>query len=445
MGILSRIADFIISKSSVGGSIDGWFNEFGRSGSSVTGISVNQYSALASSSVMAATTMLAEDVAKLPWTLRRNIEGDAPQEAKDHYLYDLLQEPNEWMNGFELREMMQVGLILRGNAYAFILRNQRGIPVELIPWNPDRIQPWSSANGDLFYRPTAYNVHEQALLERLSSQIVSGLIPAEDTFHIRGFSIDGLVGLSRISVAREAIALGLSQEQQAARWMGQGARPSGMLTTDQKLTKDAAKRLSDDVKENLSGIQNSGKLLVAEQGLKFQPFSMTSSDLEFIASRQFQLQEIARIFRIPPHMMGEMSRSTNNNIAQQAQEYINYTLTGYTDRWRAKLSQCFALRKDNLSVEFDYRELTTADMTSRINDWRTLIMSMVAKPDEARVDLGMRPEGGDANKLWFPSNMAAEGSQSTGTAPDGAGRPNADAPPNGTQPSAQPRTLRQVV
>jgi hypothetical protein len=106
-----------------------------------------------------------------------------------------------------------------------------------------------------------------------------------------------------------------------------------------------------------------------------------------------------------------------------AQEYINFTLTGYTNRWRAKLSSTFGLRKDSLSVEFDYRDLTTADMTARVNNWRTMIMSMIATPDEARIDLMMQPMGGEAALLHFPANMAAGGSQSTGTLPDGGGRP----------------------
>jgi hypothetical protein len=107
-----------------------------------------------------------------------------------------------------------------------------------------------------------------------------------------------------------------------------------------------------------------------------------------------------------------------------AQEYINFTLTGYTNRWRAKMSSTFGLRKGNLSVEFDYRDLTTADMTSRINNWRVMVMSMLATPNEGRIDLGMQPsDDPGANALHFPQNMAAAGSQSTGTAPDDAGRP----------------------
>lgn len=435
MSIASRIAGLFRRKSS---SPEGWWSDFGQTGKSVTGININQYTALNSTAVMAAATMLCEDVAKLPWTIMQNAEGDSQREAKGHYLYDLLQEPNDWMDGFELREMMQMGIVLRGNAYAIIKRDFRGRPIALIPWNPDRVLKWVSVSGAIFYHFTTFNLHEQAIIRNLADQIVGAtLLPAEDVLHIRGFTLDGLVGMSRISMAREAIALGLSQEQQAARWMGQGAKPSGMLTTDQKLTPEAAKRLSADFKENVSGLQNSGKIIVGEQGLKFQPFAMTSADLEFIASRQFQLQEVARIFRIPPHMIGELSRSTNNNIAQQAQEYINFTLTGYTNRWRSKMAQCFGLRRENLSIEFDYRALTTADMTSRINNWRVAIMSMMATPNEARIDLGWHPLKQDgADDLHFPANMSSVGSQSVPGAPDGAGRPEGssnDAPKENPQ------------
>jgi HK97 family phage portal protein len=425
MGLASRIADWFAPKTkAVGTPLDtAFWNDMGWSSQSVTGISINQNTALNSSAVLSAVTILAEDVAKLPWSVFRSADGEAKREAKDHYLYDLLQEPNEWMNGLELREMMQVGLILRGNAYAVIRRNYRGIPIAMIPWNPDHVAQWISTDGAIFYRLTGSNIHDLAILQQLGTT----LVPAEDMLHIRGFSLNGLAGLSRISLAREAIALGLSQEQQAARWMGQGARPSGMLTTDQKLGDEAAKRLANDFKQNVTGLENSGKVIVGEQGLKFQPFSMTSSDLEFIASRQFQLLDVARIFRIPPHMLGEVTRLPSNGIAQMAQEYINFTLTGYTNRWAAKLSSQFGLRKQKLSVEFDYRDLTTADIGSRINNWRIAIMSMMAKPDEARIDLGLQPEGGAADQLQFPQNMASAGSQSTGNA-DGAGRPPDDQP-----------------
>jgi phage portal protein BeeE len=119
MGIVSRLATWLVSKSTAGTSLDSIWGEYGGS-NSVTGIRINQETALNATAVLAAVTILSEDVAKLGWSVFRNADGEAKKEAKDHFLYDLLQEPNDWMNGLELREMMQVGLILRGNAYAVI-------------------------------------------------------------------------------------------------------------------------------------------------------------------------------------------------------------------------------------------------------------------------------------------------------------------------------------
>lgn len=389
-----------------------------------SGMSINQQSALSASAVLACVTMLAEDIAKLPWSIFRiRPDGYIGDEAEDHYLYDLLQVPNEWQNGMEFREQMQVSLILRGNAYAVIIRDGRGFPIKFVPVNADWVALWEAPDGNLFYRVTPQGLHMRAQLMEQPF-----LIPFRDMLHIRGFSINGLVGVSRIALAKEAVGLGLAQEKQAARWMGNGAKPSGVLQTDSKLTPEAAARIANDWKSMFGGLQNAGKTAVLEQGLKFERLDMTSSDLEFIASRKFQLEEIARIFRIPLHMIAQLQQSTNNNIAQQAQEYVNYTLTGYANRWTTKLDSTFELRKAKLRISFDYRELTTADLTARINNWRTMVMSMIAKPDEARADLRMRPEGGEADKLYAPANMAVQGSQSSGTAPDDAGRPAAGAP-----------------
>ena len=390
---------------------------------SVTGIAINQQTALGSSAVLACVAMLSEDIAKLPWTIKRKMDNGAKVEDKKHFLYGLLQEPNDWQDSLEFREQLQISLILRGNAYVVIVRNGRGIPTKFIPLNADWVSLWEAPTGELFYRVTPQGLHLRA---ELAGQPF--LIPFADMLHIRGFSLNGLLGISRIAVAREAIGLGLAQEQQAARWMGQGAKPSGVLETDQKLQPGAAERMSADWKTMFAGLQNAGKTAVLEQGVKFSKLDMTSADLEFIASRRFQLEDIVRIFRVPLHMVGILERSTNNNIEQQSQEYVNYTLTGYTCRYSRKFETTFGLWQDNYSIDFDFSELTRANITARVNNWRTQIMSMIAKPDEARIDLGYAPEGGDADELQFPQNMANAGSQSTGTAPDDAGRPADDGP-----------------
>ncbi len=423
MGWVSRLVDFAqltaqawrISRSA--DETERLWGDSAWSVPSITGVSVNQVTALNAAAVMACVTMIAEDVAKLPWGLYRKRPDGGRDKIIDHYLAPLLEEPNDWQDDLEFREMLQVGLLLRGNGYAVKIRNGRGIPTKLVPINADRVALWETPGGDLFYRVTPFGLHERAVLKDEPF-----LIPFDDVLHIRGFSLNGLMGASRITLAKEAVGLTLAQEQQAARWMGQGARPSGMFTTDAKLSEEAAKRLAARIKETFGGLQNSGKIMVGEQGLKFAPFSMTSADLEFIASRQFQLQEIARIFRVPPHMIGELSRSTNNNITQQAQEYANYTISGYTARWKRKFGTSFGLNRDGIFLDFDLSELIRADVVSRYTQYRTGVMSMILTPNEARIDDGRNPlPGGD--ELQKPLNMADAGSQSTGAGADDGGRP----------------------
>jgi hypothetical protein len=353
---------------------DGYWSS-GFSTPSVTGIQVNQLSALNSSPVIAATTMLAEDVAKLPWSPFRYAEDGSRREAQDHYLYDLLQEPNEWMNGLEYREMKQIGLVLRGNTYSLIKRNGRGRPIALIPWNPDHVNEWIGGDGSIFYRFNPSNLHEIAILKGFPF-----LVPAEDVLHIRGFSLNGLLGMSRIALAREAIGLSLAQEQQAARWMGNGAKPSGMLTTDQKLTDTAAKRLAADFKSQSSGLQNSGKVIVGEQGLKFQPFSMTVG-----GSRVHRLAQIPD--RGDRAHLPDSAAHAGRAVALDQQQHRPagagiYQL--HADRLHQPLARqaviAFRLRRDRISRSSSItRDLTTADMTSRINNWRIAIMSMMAQ------------------------------------------------------------------
>jgi HK97 family phage portal protein len=387
---------------------------------SAAGVEINQQTALGASAVMACVMMLTEDVAKLPVSLYRPRADKSREPVTDHFLADLFEQPNPWQDWLEFAEMVQVGLVLRGNGYAVIVRDWRGRPVKLVPVNPDRVALWEAPTGELFYRVTPFGLHEMAELRDMPF-----LIPFEDMFHLRGLSVNGLVGMSRIAVARDVIGLAIAQERQAASFVGQGSRPSGVLTTDQKLDKVTVERVKERWKEINAGLANSGKAAILEAGLSWKALSLSAQELEFIAARQFQLQEIARMFRIPPHMIGELSRSTNNNIVQQSQEYVNFTISGYTRRWRAKLRMTFGLARDDIHVEHDLSELVRADIVARYNGYRTGIMSGFLKPNEARIDDGRDPDpkGGE---LMQPTNMSEMGSQSSGTGA-GDGRP-----PDGT-------------
>ncbi len=398
------------------------------------GVNVNQQTSLNATAVLACVTMLSEDFAKLtPRIFRTDPDTGESADADDHPLYDLLYAPNDWQNWFEFAEMTQVSLLLRGNGYAVIVRDGRGNPIKLIPVNADWVALWEAPDGGLFYRVTANGLHMMAELRGEPF-----LVPIADMFHIRGFTANGLLGASRIMLAKEAVGLALGLEQQASRWMANRAHLSGILTTDAKLTKDAAERIAQDWKDLKAGLSNAGKIAVLEQGLKYLPIAMNANDLQIISQRTFQLQEVARIWRIPLHMLGDLTRSTNNNIGQQSQEYINLTLSSYTSRWRWKLHSTFALRPQKLFIDFDLSELTRADITARYNNYARAITAGFLTPEEARVDDGRNPKP-KFGELLTPANLSAAGSDATGAGADGGGRPpdgDADANPRALRPGS---------
>jgi HK97 family phage portal protein len=365
------------------------------------GVSVNQSSAMQVSAVYACVSVLSYDLAKLGASIFRGERFGKRQKATDHYLYPLFKQPAPWLTWFEFCGMMQCAVLLRGNGYAVILRDPRGRPTMLVPVNPDRVALWEAPTGELFYMVTRSGLHEMAVL---AGQPL--MIPAEDIFHLKALTMNGLLGLSPIGMARESIGLAIAQEQLASRWAGNSAKPSGVLQTDQKLTPEAAKRLMEDWKKLNSGLYNAGKTAILEQGLKWQPLSMTAHDMEFIAARQFQLAEIARVFRVPLHMLGELMRSTGNTITQQAQEYLNYSLSTWIEMWEQRIQFTFDLDPDSMFVEFDVDRLLRADIETRFaahrvalggTGWQTI--------NEVRADEGReKVEGGDT--VFRPVNTA---------------------------------------
>lgn len=423
--LLTRIAaNFKRSGDSTGwGSLYGDWSLF--SSQSVTGIQVNQQSAMQATAVMACVSVLSEDVSKMTPGLWRIVDmlgypnaGRLP--ATNHPLYDLLHSPNDWQTWPEFCRMMMVGYLLRGNAYAVILRDNGGQPKVLVPINPDRVQLWESPSGAIFYMVTRAGLHEMAVLK---SQPL--LIPEEDIFHLKDLSANGLVGMSRIAIAREAIAISLGMQMQQARLIGNGARPSGVLSTDKTMNDKTLDRIKADWIAFQSGLVNSGKTVILEQGLKWQQLSLSAADMQFIQSMNFQLQEICRMFRVPPRMIGDMTKGPRGNITEESQDYRNSVLTSHSDIWEARFDKKFELRKSNLAVHMDEKRLLQGNQTARFANHRTGILSGFVKPNEARIAEGMNPvEGGD--QLYPPANLAAVGSDTTGGGADGGGRPSND-------------------
>lgn len=378
------------------------WTDWGWSVPTAAGIHVNQASAMQVSAVYACVSILAYDLAKLGMSIFLGQRGQgikAP--ARDHYLYKLLHQPAPWLTWFEFVGMLQTSVLLRGNGYAVILRDDRGVPYMLVPINPDRVALWEAPDGELFYMVTRAGLHQMAILREMPL-----LIHSDDMFHLKALTMNGLLGLSPISMQREAIALAIAQEQLASRWMANSAKPSGILTTEQKLTDGAVKRIEDSWKLNNSGLQNAGKTAILEQGLKWQAMSMTMQDMEFIAARNFQLEEIARMYRVPLHMLGQLAKGAGSGIVQQGQEYLNYSLSTWITMWETRGAFTFGLNPEEMFLAFNVDNLLRADIATRYAANRVALggtgwMSV----NEIRKKEGEEPvEGG--NVVFRPVNTA---------------------------------------
>jgi HK97 family phage portal protein len=322
MGLWSKIGSIVGRKTADAVGSELW-GDYAYSGGSSAGVAVNSLSAMQHVAVMACVSILSEDVAKLPLQVWRRRKDGGKDQIKDHPLAKLLARPNGWQTRFEWVEMMQAALVLRGNAYSVILRDGRGTPTALVPIHPDRVTLFEAPGGEYFFAVTRQGLFETALLRDMPL-----LIHSEDMLHVRWLSgWNSLLGISRIGLMREAVGLAMAQEQHAGHFAANGARPSGVLHTEQKLDKEVIDRLVSSWKQDQAGFRNSGKTRVLEQGLQWQQLSMSMVDADFMQSRRFSVEDIGRGFRVPLYKLGVPSEGQGTAMIQQDQEYLNNVIS----------------------------------------------------------------------------------------------------------------------
>ena len=402
MGFLSRLSAAVAAFQGKM-SPEEWLEEYGSPSRSSTGLAVNQHTSLRVTTALACTQVLSEDVAKLPVHLYKLVNG-ARKIVEDNPLERLLRHPNDWQTRFEFIEMLMCSLVLRGNAYAVIVRDHRGIPLYMVPINPDRVWIFEAPDGQVFYQVARRGMHEIAKLASLPL-----MIAAEDMLHVRWMAQESsLWGIGRVQQAAEAFGLSLAQQELAARLAGNNANLGGTLQTDKKLSQEAYDRVKTNWQKNYGGLHNAGKTAILEEGLKWQPLGMTSVDAEFLNSRKFSVEEIARIFRVPLYKIGvESARVTGTSLVQLDQEYLNSTLSSYCERISLKLEQTFGIG-DDMFIGFDYSDFLKADIMTRLTAKRIGVVGMIYTPNEARAGEGLAPvDGGDT--LYQPTNVAPIG------------------------------------
>lgn len=365
---------------------------FGGGGKTRAGQYVSPETALRVTAVYAATRIIAESMASLPISVYQKTGGKRSP-VHEHNLVGLLHDaPNPNNTAFEFVEMGQAHLSLRGNAYSFIEGNGKGEILGLYPQHPDRVSVRYDPTTSVF----VYDINGEA-------------IPARQVLHIRGFSLDGLLGLSPIALARETIGLALAAEELGNEAFAEGFVPPVVLEVTEKAGKDQRdtyrKQWTELTKDRRAGPP------VISGGTKLHTLRVSMSDLQFLESRRFSIAEIARLFRVPPHMLADLEKATFSNIEHLSLEFVKFTLAPWIKRWEQRMNLTLfsgAEQQKGLYVKFNVDALLRGDIKSRYEAYKIGLENRILNANNCREMEDMDGyEGGD--EFWAPLNMAPVG------------------------------------
>lgn len=336
-------------------------------GGTTSGKTVNERTAMQATAVYACVRILAEAIAGLPLRVYRYRSDGGKEKAVGHRLYYLIHnEPNPEMTSFVFREALMSHLLLWGNAYAQIIRDGRGQVLALYPLLPNKMDVSRSASGEL-----TYIYRRDAEESRINPDSGTVVLRRDEVLHIPGLGFDGLVGYSPIGIAKNAIGLAMATEEYGASFFSNGANPGGVLEHP-GVVKDP-KRVRESWNAVYQGSGNSHRIAVLEEGMKFQSIGIPPEQAQFLETRKFQINEIARIFRVPPHMVGDLEKSSFSNIEQQSLEFVKYTLNPWVMRWEQALQQALLLpsEKPKYFIRFNVDGLLRGDYQGRMNGYAT--------------------------------------------------------------------------
>ncbi len=393
MGLLARVIESLTPSPTS----DYWYTT--RGGPTAAGVSVDESTALTYSAVWCATRILSEGVAGLPAILYKRLPGGGKERAADELLYGLLHdEPNEETDSFQFFDQMTGWLVNWGNARAEIQRNGAGLAVALWPIHPSRIRIKQRKAGE----PLVYLVRNNDTTETA--------IPAADMLDVCGpLSDDGVTGRGVIRQAREAIGMGMATEKYGGSFFGNGAMPGGVLTHPGRLKDEARKNMRRSWNEMYSGPANANKIAILEEGVKYDKISVPPEEAQFLQTRQFNVTEIARWYRIPPHMLADLSRATFSNIEEQGIDFVVHSLRPWLIRWEKAITRKLVPveQRKTYFVEFLVDALTRGDIAKRTAALQIQFMNGAINQDEWREIENRNPLPDDLGKQFYrPQNLA---------------------------------------
>ncbi|MBU2548373.1 MAG: phage portal protein [Proteobacteria bacterium] len=339
--------------------------------------------------------ILAETIASLPLQVYERMTDGGRRLAVNHPLYDVLhRRPNAYQTSYEFRELIQGALLLWGNAYAEILRDGQGRVKEVRPLITDRMKV-AVDNGRVVY---AYTKPDGQQVQVSSQRVL----------HLRDMSFtSGVMGTSRVNQCCDCIGLARATEEYGSRFFSNNARPGGILTTEKHLTPESKARLKEQWESAHASLSNAHRVAVLEDGLQWTQIGMTSQDAQFLETRRFQIKDIARIFGVPLHMLGDNEHNTYNNAEHQSMEFVAFTVRPWLVRWEQTLQESLLSESDRkrFFIEFNVDGLLRGDAKSRFESYALGRQHGWLSVNDVRRLENMDPVSGGDNYLQ-PVNMA---------------------------------------
>lgn len=373
---------------------------------------VGPTSSMGEATVYACVTYLSDDIAKVPIKIYRESSKSRTLQ-RNHPLSRVLNKvPNSWQSAFEWKQYVMQSMLLYGDAFNLIVRNGRTQIEELVPIHPNRVEIFEAPDGELFYMIASSSNFENGKTSNALPMYEERMaIPARYIWHLRWQAKgSGVYGASPIEMQREAVGNALAQQEFTGRMMSNDARPSGILKHPGKVKAEVAKRLKKAWNDAYQSTSNAAKMAVLEEGMEFQALSMNAVDAQFIEQRKYSMNEIGRIFRVPPTKLMDMTRATYSNSEQENLAYVTDTLMPVYERWESSICRNLFSDKEqtNLLAEFDVERLLRGDTKARYDAYGAGRQWGVLSANEARRKEGLNPvQGGDM--LLQPLNMTAAG------------------------------------
>ena len=363
-------------------------------GMALSGKNVNERTAMQTTAVYACVRILSETIASLPLHTYKYTD-DGKEKDYTHQLYHLLHdEPNSEMTSFVFRETLMSHLLLYGNAYAQIIRDGRGRVISLYPLLPDKMRVDRGTNKEIYY--IYYSDNDGQILLR-----------KEDVLHIPGLGFDGLIGYSPIAMTKNAVGLAIAAEEYGSKFFSNGANPGGVLEHPGVL-KDPGK-VRESWNSVYGGSSNSNRVAVLEEGLSFKSISIPPEQAQFLETRKFQVNEICRIFRVPPHMVADLEKSSFSNIEQQSLDFVVNTVRPWLVRWEQAIGQKLLLpnEKGKTFVNFNVDGLLRGDFQSRMTGYSIARQNGWMSADDIREleNMNKLPKGMGGDKYLVNGNM----------------------------------------